>query len=193
MVSGCYLDWGTVTEVTPNGVCVQPYEEPIKPSNWNLFQYGRKSLLHFDSDGNGLEEEGTRECGAWHIDDMPFAEREALYEQRAKKVRKWRSMDCAHSEIGEHYYIEKCPICGCENPNYEPIAAKKRLESGCYLSGRSENDAMILRRRHVTRQQRVTFMRHAGIQSTTVYEYFMQLWKAFVKKYKTIIGASKRS
>lgn len=50
MTSGCYLDWGKVTEVTPNGVCVQPTEEPIKPSNWNLFQYGRKSLLHFDSD-----------------------------------------------------------------------------------------------------------------------------------------------
>jgi hypothetical protein len=139
MFSGCYLDWGKVTKVTPNGVCVQPYEEPIKPSNWNLYQYGRKSLLHFDSNGNGLEEEGTRECGAWHIDDMPFAEREALYEQRAQKVRK-RSMDCEHSEIGEHYYIEKCQICGCENPNYDPIAAKK------WLQEHGVNPALLVKR-----------------------------------------------
>jgi hypothetical protein len=68
------------------------------------------------------------EFGPWHLDDMPFAERTALLEQKAQRFRKWESMDCEHSKIGEHYYIEKCPICGCDNPNYNPNAAKDRLQ-----------------------------------------------------------------
>jgi len=139
MSSGCYWNEGKVVKVTPSGVDVQAVDERL---------YSNEQLLHFDANGRsyvtelppsydpkahpaspwGWKGNGTYECGPWYIDGMPFAEREALYEQLAQKFRKWRSMNCEHSRIGEHYYIEKCPICGCENPNYDPIAAKERLQ-----------------------------------------------------------------
>ena len=136
--SGVYCNAGTVVKVTPKGVDVQT----------SLLDLPEDELLHFDNEGRsfvtelppsydpkahpaspwGWKGNGTYECGPWYIDGMPFAEREALYEQLAQQFRKWRSMNCEHSRIGEHYYIEKCPICGCENPNYDPIAAKERLQ-----------------------------------------------------------------
>lgn len=133
MGSGVYLCEGKVVKITPLGVDVQTTTE----------------LLHFDDKGRsyvtelpssydstahplspwGWKGNGTYECGPWYIlDDMPFAERKALFEQGARKLRKWNSMNCEHSKIGEHYYIEKCPICGCENPNYNPTTAKERLQ-----------------------------------------------------------------
>jgi hypothetical protein len=142
MFSGCYMNKGKVVKVTPSGVDVQTGVMQ-NDGTWNAHE-----LLHFDNNGRsyvtelppsydpkahpaspwGWKGNGTYECGPWYIDGMPFAEREALYEQLAQKFRKWRSMNCEHSRIGEHYYIEKCPICGCENPNYDPIAAKERLQ-----------------------------------------------------------------
>jgi hypothetical protein len=133
MGSGVYLCEGKVVKITPLGVDVQTTTE----------------LLHFDDKGRsyvtelpasydstahplspwGWKGNGTYECGPWYIlDDMPFAERKASFEQGARKLRKWNSMNCEHSKIGEHYYIEKCPICGCENPNYNPTTAKERLQ-----------------------------------------------------------------
>jgi len=132
MSSGCYGNKGKVVKLTPRGVDVQTDSE----------------LLHFDDNGRSYVTElpssydstahplspwrwngnGTYECGPWELDDIPFAEREALLEQAAQRFRKWGSMDCEHSKIGEHYYIEKCTICGCDNPNYNPTAAKDRLQ-----------------------------------------------------------------
>src|ERR1700741_125005 len=107
------------------------------------------ALLRFDNDGYDIDVcrrdrlgfgpspedkfytflwQSAPEFGPWHLDDMPFAERTALLEQKTQRFRKWDSMDCEHSKIGEHYYIEKCTICGCDNPNYNPTAAKDRLQ-----------------------------------------------------------------
>ena len=106
-------------------------------------------LLRFDNDGYELDVsrrdrlgfgpspedkfytslwQSAPEFGPWHLDNMPFAERTALLEQKAQRFRKWGSMDCEHSKIGEHYYIETCTICGCDNPNYNPTAAKDLLQ-----------------------------------------------------------------
>jgi hypothetical protein len=130
-------------KVTPSGVEVQTGVMQTD-GTWNAHE-----LLHFDSEGNepdasrrerlgfGPSPESTfhtvlwhsaPECQPWHIDEMPFAECESLFEETARKFRRWNSMNCEHSKIGEHYYIEKCPICGCENPNYNPTAAKERLQ-----------------------------------------------------------------
>jgi hypothetical protein len=111
MFSGCYMCVGEVVKIMPLDVDV-------------LTREGR--LLGFDRDGTGHS--STYECGPWYIDDMPFAERTALFEEAERKFLKWQSMDCEHGASGTHYYIEKCPICGCDNPNYNPTAAKKRLE-----------------------------------------------------------------
>ena len=112
MLSGVYVCKGKVVKVTPSGVDVHTTDQ---------------GLLRFDSAGKG-NDDGTYECGPWYIDDMPFAERTALFDEAERKFLKWRSMDCEHGASGTHYYIEKCPICGCDNPNYNPTAAKKRLE-----------------------------------------------------------------
>ena len=54
-------------------------------------RFGIEQLLRFDNEGKGSDEEGTRECGAWHIDDMPFTERKAWLEQGARDYEARRS------------------------------------------------------------------------------------------------------
>src|ERR1700740_2199441 len=74
IVSGPYFWWGKVVKVTPEGVEIQTGEE-IRPCQGLNLRCGMEQLLHFDKDGKTSDEEGTYECGAWYIDDMPFAER----------------------------------------------------------------------------------------------------------------------
>jgi hypothetical protein len=45
------------------------------------------SSIAFEA-GTGRGEEGTYECGAWYIDDMPFAERTSLLERESACQRK---------------------------------------------------------------------------------------------------------
>jgi hypothetical protein len=124
---------GKVVEVTPKGVDVQTAGELLRFDNDGYeLDVSRRDRLGF---GPSPEDKfytslwhSAPEFGPWHLDDMPFAERTALIEQKAQRFRKWESMDCEHSKIGEHYYIEKCPSCGCDNPNYNPTAAKDRLQ-----------------------------------------------------------------
>jgi hypothetical protein len=81
--SGCYGDTGTVVEldvdwrvrhnVIPSGVDVQAEHE---------------GLLRFDDGGTQCEGNGTFECGPWHIDDVPFAERKAPHEQAGIRKQK---------------------------------------------------------------------------------------------------------
>jgi preprotein translocase subunit YajC len=153
MSSGIYCCEGKVVKVTPNGVEVQVSrdhrEEHVSIGGVELLpRPSYDELLHFDENRRSYVTElpssydgtahplspwrwdgnGTFECGPWYIDDMPFAEREALFERAAQRFQKWNSMNCEHSKVGDHYYIEKCPICGCENPNYNPITAKEWLQ-----------------------------------------------------------------
>ena len=44
----------------------------------------RWTNISLDSNGKGSYNEGTRECGSWELDDIPFAERTAFYEQAAQ-------------------------------------------------------------------------------------------------------------
>ena len=146
MLSGCYIKEGKVVKVTPSGVEVRT---DVRGNCWRCPITGKmvhktEEIWRFDSDGKACDsrntgmfecapwEQGgipsTYECGPWEIDEKPYTERRAFFEEKAQKFRKWASMNCEHSKIGEHYYIEKCPICGCENPNYNPITAKKRLQ-----------------------------------------------------------------
>jgi hypothetical protein len=59
--SGCYGASGTVVKVTPDGADVQTGVKQIG-GTWNAHE-----LLHFDNSGKGCNDEGTRECGPWHI------------------------------------------------------------------------------------------------------------------------------
>ena len=87
MYSGPYMRKGKVVEITSSGVEVQTANELLQfDCNVNLRTLAE--LLRFDNAGRGSDEEGTYECGAWFIDDMPFAEREALLEQKERKSRK---------------------------------------------------------------------------------------------------------
>ena len=123
---------GKVVKVTPTGVEVEVTDLLRFDNNGTETDASRRDRLGF---GPSPEDkfhtslwQSTPEFGPWQLDDMPFTERTALIEQKAERFRKWRSMDCEHSKIGEHYYIEKCPICGCDNPNYNATAAKDRLQ-----------------------------------------------------------------
>jgi hypothetical protein len=58
-VSGCYLSDGRVVEITNSGVTVQTIAWTTRVDT---------ELLHFDSEGQGLESEGTYECGPWELD-----------------------------------------------------------------------------------------------------------------------------
>lgn len=98
MSSGIYYCEGVVVKVTPSGVDVQTDD-----GTWNA----PHELLHFDDKGRsyitelrssydstahplspwGWDGNGTYECGPWFIDDMPFAEREALDEKERQEYR----------------------------------------------------------------------------------------------------------
>jgi hypothetical protein len=92
MFSGSYGNKGNVVEVTSSGVIVKlaraqgPINEP--------------TLIRFDTNGKACDSSdiyngnmwggsdpripGTHECGPWELDDIPFAERTAFYEQAAQ-------------------------------------------------------------------------------------------------------------
>ncbi len=94
MISGCYIKQGKVVKVTPSGVVVQLAlaEGPIRPEG--------NELIRFDTDGKACDSSdiykgnlwggsdpripGTHECGPWELDDIPFAERTALFEQASR-------------------------------------------------------------------------------------------------------------
>jgi hypothetical protein len=125
---------GKVVKATPSGVEVQVADLLRFDNDGYELDVSRRDRLGF---GPSPEDnfytflwEAAPEFGPWHLDDMPFAERTALFEEKARKFQKWNSANCEpkHNKIGEHHYIEKCPICRCENPNYNPTAAKDRLE-----------------------------------------------------------------
>jgi hypothetical protein len=103
MFSGCYGNKGKVVKVTPSGADVQT---GVMQDNgtWNAHE-----LLHFDNNGRsyvtelpssydsaahplspwGWNGNGTYECGPWELDDVPFADRTALLEQKA---REWKAV-----------------------------------------------------------------------------------------------------
>jgi len=72
MKSGSYVRRGIVAKITPSGVEVDSGVQ----------------LYHFDSEGKGCNSEGVPQCGPWYIDDMPFTERIALWEEAIRKFRK---------------------------------------------------------------------------------------------------------
>lgn len=73
ILSGVYYKKGKVVKVTPSGVEVHDGDE----------------LFQFDIYGKGCDGHKTYECGPWEIDDeMPVAERTALWEPAAKQRRK---------------------------------------------------------------------------------------------------------
>jgi hypothetical protein len=80
------LDTTMRIKITPDGVDVQTREEVLPSGDLNL-RCGTEQLLRFDNAGMGSDEEGTYECGAWHIDDIPFAERTALHVEAALQWR----------------------------------------------------------------------------------------------------------
>jgi len=59
LYSEVYTCRGTVVKVTPESIEVRATEQS------NLTRLG--DLLHFDSRGKGRDDEGTHECGAWHL------------------------------------------------------------------------------------------------------------------------------
>jgi hypothetical protein len=63
---GCHGKSGVVVKVTPDGVEVRadPPKEPV----WQRTLVDGFEILHFDKEGNGLDDEGTYECGASIID-----------------------------------------------------------------------------------------------------------------------------
>ena len=93
MYSGPYWWWGKVVTITSDGVDVQTREEILPSGDLNL-RCGTEQLLRFDNAGTGSDEEGTYECGAWHIDDIPFAERTALHVEAALQ---WREQQITNS------------------------------------------------------------------------------------------------
>ena len=92
LISGVYLNEGKVVKVTPSGVIVKlaraqgPINEP--------------TLIRFDTNGKAYDSSdiyngnmwggsdpripGTHECGPWELDDIPFAERTARLQQKAR-------------------------------------------------------------------------------------------------------------
>lgn len=103
MFSGCYGNKGKVVKVTPSGADVQTGVMQ-NDGTWNAHE-----LLHFDNNGRSYVTElpssydstanplspwrwngnGTFECGPWVLDDIPFAERTGLLEQ---KGREWKAV-----------------------------------------------------------------------------------------------------
>ncbi len=64
MGSGCYSTYGRVVKVTSKGLEVQEgsYQADGTYKGWRPYP-----LMHFDSEGNGPDSEGTHECGPWYI------------------------------------------------------------------------------------------------------------------------------
>jgi hypothetical protein len=89
MKSGRYFYMGRVVEVTPSGVEVKSGVQ----------------MFHFDSDGKGRNSEGSHDYGPWHIDDMPFMERVALWEEEAKKF-------CKTLVVGQEVWVQSGIYCG---------------------------------------------------------------------------------
>jgi hypothetical protein len=91
MLSGPFGCEGKVIKVSAEGVEVQ-----IKSRGPMITETG---LLRFDSNGKGRDEEGTHECGPWHImpsymlseETVPFMQwwNEATYEQRLVVVKRY--------------------------------------------------------------------------------------------------------
>ena len=80
ILSGVYYKKGKVVKVTPSGVEVQTGVMQID-GTWNAHE-----LFQFDIYGKGCDGHKTHECGPWEIDDeMPVAERTALWEQTARE------------------------------------------------------------------------------------------------------------
>ena len=88
MVAGIFGCWGTVERITPCSVEVRAGMQS------NITQLGQ--LLTFDPYGVGLDE-GTHECGPWHLEDNPkevaamkdfMAQGKARLEQKA---REWKA------------------------------------------------------------------------------------------------------
>ena len=72
MRSGCYGKKGKVVKVTPSGAEVHDGVE----------------LFQFDIYGKGCDGHKTYESGPWEIDDeMPVAERAALWEQAREAMK----------------------------------------------------------------------------------------------------------
>jgi preprotein translocase subunit YajC len=89
MKSGRYFYMGRVVEVTPSGVEVKSGVQ----------------MFHFGSDGKGRNSEGSHDYGPWHIDDMPFMERVALWEEEAKKF-------CKTLVVGQEVWVQSGIYCG---------------------------------------------------------------------------------
>jgi hypothetical protein len=72
IVSGCYCKKGKVVKVIPSGVEVFDLVE----------------IFQFDTRGKGCDNHRGEYGAPWEIDEMPVAERTALWEQGA---RDWRA------------------------------------------------------------------------------------------------------
>ncbi len=93
MFSGCYGNKGKVVKLTRRGVDVQTDSELLHFDN-NGRSYVTELPSSYDSTAHplspwGWNGNGTYECGPWVLDDIPFAERTALLEQ---KYREWKAV-----------------------------------------------------------------------------------------------------
>jgi len=88
----CYnSDCGKVTRIAPDFVEVTIKVERIAPV-WRRYaelgpevKLGDEILLVFDRSGKGEDGQFTPGgYGVWHIDDMPFSERTAFFDERRK-------------------------------------------------------------------------------------------------------------
>lgn len=94
MISGCYMKQGKVLKAMPSGVVVQLaiFEGPITPEGPELIRFDTNGKACDSSDiykgnlwgGSDPRIPGTHECGPWELDEIPFAERTALFEQASR-------------------------------------------------------------------------------------------------------------
>jgi hypothetical protein len=121
------LDTTMRIKITSDGVDVQTREEVLPSGDLNL-RCGTEQLLRFDNAGMGSDEEGTYECGAWHIDDIPFAERTALHVEAALQ---WREQQITNT-YGKR--VEKC----YGHKNIGGWSGSLHVQRGLHLQGQRD-------------------------------------------------------
>jgi hypothetical protein len=151
--SGCYGNKGKVAKVTPSGVDVQTGVMQ-NDGTWNAHE-----LLHFDDKGRsyvtelpssydstahplspwGWDGNGTYECGPWYIDDMPFAERTALFEKARQEylnhpfIAWWKSATYEQRlVVVKKYYDHLYPHVRSEMIPAEDVASTADISSNLY-------------------------------------------------------------
>lgn len=82
-----------------------------------------------------------------------FSKTDAI-EVEAKEIKKLTA--CGHKchEIGLNHWIDKCPVCGCDNPSYEPDEQTRAIRQICILAGSASlgTHEMAMRMAHLPTQ-----------------------------------------